>query len=168
MFEQKIIVRLVYALFLANLFFNVDMGILPAGSTAIKKELNLDNAQFGSLGSVVYFGQTLGAALSSLVLRSCNTKYVLVVCITLNIISLIVFTLTTMFPVLMVCRMLTGVFQIFFGIYQPVWADVYGSKRQKETWLTYLLIATPLGVITGYGLCAGLQSNIGWKWSFYI
>ena len=160
--------RLVYALFLANLFFNVDMGILPAGSTAIKKDFKLDNAQFGSLGSVVYFGQTLGSALSSVVLRSCNPKYVLIVCITLNIISLIVFTLTDIFPILMVCRMLTGVFQIFFGIYQPVWADVYGSKRQKETWLTYLLIATPLGVITGYGLCAGLQVNIGWRWSFYV
>ena len=28
-----------YVIFFANLFVNVDMGILPAGSTKIKKEL---------------------------------------------------------------------------------------------------------------------------------
>jgi hypothetical protein len=42
--------------FLANLFVNIDMGILPAGSTAIKEELGLNNSGFGALGSVVYFG----------------------------------------------------------------------------------------------------------------
>lgn len=156
MFEQSTIRRVILTLFFANLFFMLDMGILPAGSTVIKTDFKLDNAQFGSLGSVVYFGQTIGSALSSVVMRSCSPKYILLVCLILNICSLISFTLTDIYPLLIVCRMCTGVFQIFFGIYMPVWADVYGSKRQKETWLTYLLISSPLGIIIGYGLCAGL------------
>ena len=32
------------------------MGILPAGSTKIKEELDVENAKFGLLGSVVYLG----------------------------------------------------------------------------------------------------------------
>ena len=32
------------------------MGILPAGSTKIKAELDIENAKFGLLGSVVYLG----------------------------------------------------------------------------------------------------------------
>ena len=51
--------------FFANLFVNIDMGILPAGSTVIKKELNIDNIWFGFLGSIVYLGQTFGAIGSS-------------------------------------------------------------------------------------------------------
>lgn len=30
------------------------------------------------------------------------------------------------------------------------------------------MITSPLGVIMGYVLCAALQDNPGWKWSFYI
>jgi hypothetical protein len=44
------------------------MGILPAGSVQIKAELNLENTRFGFLGSVVYFGQTIGSALATGVL----------------------------------------------------------------------------------------------------
>ena len=64
--------------------------------------------------------------------------------------------------------MSTGLFQVFFCIYFPVWADVYGTELQKSKWLTYLLIASPLGVVMGYGLTAVFLDNIGWRWAFYI
>jgi predicted MFS family arabinose efflux permease len=34
--------------------------------------------------------------------------------------------------------------------------------------MTYILLANPLGVILGYGLCACLLENIGWRFAFYI
>ena len=46
--------------FFINLFVNIDMGILTAGSTKIKEELGIENMQFGFLGSIVYFGQADG------------------------------------------------------------------------------------------------------------
>lgn len=55
-YDPKIVNLALYVLFFANLFVNIDMGILPAGSTKIKAELKVNNGQFGSLGSVVYFG----------------------------------------------------------------------------------------------------------------
>jgi len=68
------------------------MGILPAGSVKIKEELNIENTRFGFLGSVVYFGQTIGSALATGVLQSCNPKLVLGSCLFLNIGTLIIFT----------------------------------------------------------------------------
>jgi len=49
-----------------------------------------------------------------------------------------------------------------------VWADVFGNELQKSRWLTYLIITTPLGVVTGYSMCASLLENLGWRWAFYI
>ena len=63
--DQKIIKYFVIIQFCANLFINVDMGILPSGSLKIKEELGLDNVRFGALGSFVYAGQTIGAALAT-------------------------------------------------------------------------------------------------------
>lgn len=68
----------------------------------------------------------------------------------------------------MICRMFTGLFQIIFGIFMPVWADVYGNEVQKSRWVTYLIISNPLGVVGGYGMCAGFLSSLGWRWAFYV
>ena len=46
----------------------------------------------------------------------------------------------------------------------PVWADAFGNEVQKSTWLTYLIISNPIGVVLGYILCA----TAGWKAAFYI
>ena len=144
------------------------MGILPAGSTVIKKELKIDNTWFGFLGSIVYLGQTIGSALATGMLQCCNPKLILSLCLFLNIFTLILFTLTDVYIILAFCRMCTGLFQVFFCIYFPVWADVFGNEGQKSTWLTYLLIASPLGVVMGYGLTAIVLDNIGWRYAFYI
>ena len=64
-YEASAIRLVLLVVFLANLFVNIDMGILPAGSTRIKRDLKLNHSQYGTLGSVVYFGQTIGSALAT-------------------------------------------------------------------------------------------------------
>ena len=86
------------------------MGILPAGSQVIKKELKLNNTEFGTLGSVVYFGQVLGAALASGLLAQVSPKYLLFFCLVLNVGALLVFTVTDVFWILAVSRSFTGIF----------------------------------------------------------
>jgi predicted MFS family arabinose efflux permease len=97
-----------------------------------------------------------------------NAKFVLSACLFLNIFTLILFTLTDSYIVLIVCRGCTGLFQVFFCIYFPVWADVFGNEKERSQWLTYLLIASPLGVLMGYGMAAMFLDNVGWRWAFYV
>ena len=128
-FNLKIVKMFLLVQFFANLFINIDMGILPAGSTIIKEELKIDNIKFGFLGSIVYLGQTIGSALATGVLQCCNPKIVLSICLFINIITLIIFTLTDIYIVLVLCRGCTGLFQVFFCIYFPVWSDVFGNDK---------------------------------------
>lgn len=109
-YSQSLVYMTLYAVFFANLFCNVDMGILPAGSTVIKEDLNINNAQFGVLGSVVYFGQTLGAALASGLLVRVNPKFLLFTCLCCNIVALLAFTWRKDFWILALSRGLTGMF----------------------------------------------------------
>ena len=46
--------------FCTNLMINVDHGILPACTKEVKEDLNLDNANLGLLGSLVYLGLVIG------------------------------------------------------------------------------------------------------------
>lgn len=106
----------------------MDNGILPAGSLDIKEEMGLGNTGFGTLGSAVYFGQMLGSVGFTYFLKKFKPKNVLLTCLGLNIASLIVFTLTENFFLLCICKLGTGIFQIAFQIFFPVWSDLFGSK----------------------------------------
>ena len=43
-YSPRVVSITLYVLFFANLFVNIDMGILPAGSTKIKGEMKLTNS----------------------------------------------------------------------------------------------------------------------------
>lgn len=106
--------------------------------------------------------------MSSILLQKVPPKVFLFICIVCNMLSLVYFTITDDFSNLLICRMFTGLFQIFFGVYQPVWADTFGNEQQKAIWISYLIIATPLGTIIGYLMTAIFQDNIGWRFVFWI
>ena len=78
--------------FLANLFTNLDNGVLPACSIVIKEQLGLDNSAYGILGSMVFLGHAIGSICAALLLQKTNSKLLLIFCLVFNILSLIMFT----------------------------------------------------------------------------
>lgn len=111
------------------LFF--DNGIPPAISIKFKQELGLGDAKFGMLGSMIFVGQTLGSFLSSPVLQKVNAKYVLSFALFVDIVTLLGFCIFEAYWMLAVLRVATGVMQVFFTIYLPVWADSFGTEAEK-------------------------------------
>lgn len=106
-----------------------DMGILPACTVIMMEELKMPNSTFGMLGSMVYVGQVVGSFLAAFFLQTRNTKLVLCLCVILNVIFLLMFTFTKQTWLMVLCRVLTGLFQVFLWIYLPVWADLFGNEQ---------------------------------------
>jgi MFS family permease len=48
-----------------------------------------------------------------------------------------------------------------------VWVDTFGAQRHKTLMLSLLLLAPPLGVVTGYILTAIFIAHLSWQWAFY-
>lgn len=145
-----------------------DMGILPATTIKIQEEFSLANNVFGLLGSFVYLGQTVGSLVATCFLQTKRIKLVLSMCIFLNMFFLVSFTFTDNTTIMMALRGLTGLFQVFMWIYFPVWADLFGNEAQKSSWLSILIVSSPLGNILGYILAASIQDSLGWRWCFYV
>ncbi len=62
-------------LFACNLLINVDHGTIPAATVKLKTDLGIDNVALGLLGSLVFFGLTLGnICIQSIRLASCNSN----------------------------------------------------------------------------------------------
>lgn len=166
-YNPTVISFFVFVQFVINLTLNLDMGILPAASTTIKKELGLENSQFGYLGCVVYLGQAIGAICAPKLLEDLSPKWVLACCLSLNIVSLLVFTYVRNLYPLMATRVCTGLFQILFAIFMPCFAQVMGTEKQKSLWYMLATISNSLGIIAGYTLCAIIKDTLGWRWAFY-
>ncbi len=54
----------------------------------------MSDTYFGMLGSMVFAGQAFGSFIASPVLQKAPPKYVLIICLMINVASLIIFTLT--------------------------------------------------------------------------
>ena len=50
----------------------------------------------------------------------------------------------------------------------PVWADTFAREKQKSAWLTFLILASPVGVVSGFTLTSVMTAYLNWHWSFYI
>lgn len=60
MISPKVLNFIFVIIFSTNLMINVDHGILPACTKEVKRDLHLDNANLGLLGSLVYVGLVMG------------------------------------------------------------------------------------------------------------
>ena len=114
-------------------------------------------------------GLACGSAVAAYVFGSSNLiKVSLAVTLLLNAVCLTTFTMSTNFYLSVFLRSCIGFFQVFVCIFQPVWVDLFGPESQKSVWLTVALVASPLGIVIGYGLTYAMIKHLTWEWSFYI
>ena len=86
-----------------------------------------------------------------------------------NGVGLLMFTITEKFYLLCFARFISGFFQIILTIYIPLYADSFGTPKTKPFLLSMVLLAGPIGVVSGYGLTGIMvQYGITWRISFVI
>ena len=118
---------------------------------------------------MVYAGITIGSAIASGVFqKSALIKPALSLSLFLNSACLIFFTLSKWYYLDAILRFFIGIFQVFVTIYMPVWADIFAKENRKSAWLTFLILAAPLGLVMGFALTSYTNNNGGWRYSFYV
>ena len=131
-------------------------------------DLDLTPLEFGTLGSIVYAGMTLGSAAASAVFEKAKwIKWTLALTLFMNAVCLVAFTITNSFYVDVAMRFLIGFFQVFQCIYMPVWADTFAAESQKTAWLTFLILASVLGIVLGFSLTTVMVAWLTWRYAFY-
>ena len=113
---------------------------------------------------------TLGSTTATILFEKAKwTKYTLAMTLLLNAVCLTLFTVTRSFYFDAFIRFFIGFFQVFQCIYMPVWADNFAAEKQKSVWLTFLILASVLGIVIGYGVSSVVLSYLNeWRWTFYI
>ena len=153
---------------------SLDGGIIPQQNEVIKKDFGGDEEEkVGLFGSIDYIGRVVGSIIFTLIMGRMNRKMMLFITLIFKALTLIVPLLITRgYIINLIARCLSGLSQVFYPTYLPVWCDQYAKKKLKTIWVTIVQIGNPIGIILGYGLGMLIDQIFpdysGWAISFFI
>ena len=164
-------------LVLVGTLSSCDGGIIPQQNKNLIEDFGGgEEVRAGLFGSIDYIGRVVGAIIFTSIMSKYNRKMMLVI-------TLIFKALTLFAPLIkikncdiyyyinIVARCLSGLSQVFYPTYLPVWCDQYAKQKNKAIWVTLVQIGNPIGIIIGYGiglLCEAISEGNGWRIAFPI
>ena len=121
------------------------------------------------LGTFVYLGLSIGSLIGAKLFTYASCiKYILSVSLIFSAITLIIFSMTSNFELGLTMRLLAGFFEVFITIFTPVWADTFGSQREKSVWMTVLQTCPTFGIFIGFALTSFFNVEYYWELTFYL
>ena len=147
---------------------SLDGGIIPQQNEIIKADFGGDGEErVGLFGSIDYIGRVFGSFIFTSIMGRINRKMILVVSLFFKTVTMAIPIITKNYEFNIVARCLSGISQVFYPTYLPVWCDQYAKKKLKAIWVTIVQIGNPIGIILGYGL--GMLSQVifsGSTWAY--
>ena len=151
---------------------NLDQGAISASTTEIKNYFNMSDRELGSFGGISFLGTTLGGIFSLSIINKFNRKYMIMILLILNTLSIFIPTMITSKKLLMFCRILSGFAQSFTSIYLPVWVDQFGISNKKSIMMSLISLPSALGYLVGniFAVLTSWQTtfNIGIFMNFFL
>lgn len=113
-------------------FSACDGGILPQQVDNIQKDFGSDSAStVGLFGSIDYIGRVVGASIFASIMGKINRKMLLVAALVFKALTLLIALFTPNMYVNIGSRCLSGISQVFFTSYFPVWCNQYGKEKNR-------------------------------------
>lgn len=155
-------------LFLINLFNYIDRQVLFAVFPLLAKDLNLNDAQLGLLGSVFMIVYTLTAPVIAYFADKSPRQIWVSVCAALWSGATALTGLAKNFFHIAMARSFIGIGEAGFTSVSPSLAAEGFDKTVRARILAILGLALPLGSALGYLLGGLIGQHYGWRMAFYI
>ena len=165
-------------LVIISILSSCDGGIIPQQNSGITIHFNPKNDEsekrVGLFGSIDYIGRIVGSLIFIIIMGQMNRKIILIVTLIFKSITLFIPFFDYHYIINIIARCLSGISQVFYPTYLPVWCDQYAKKHNRTIWVTLVQIGNPIGIIIGYGLgmiCGKVteenkEKKIGWRIAF--
>ena len=135
-----------------------DGGIIPQATTTLTKDWNTKDLNIGYFSASDFIGRVFGSLFLAYFINIYNRKYLLIYSLFFKGILMTLSIFFKNFFVNIFARGFSGISQVFYTSYFPVWADQFAEKELKSLWVMLVQIGNPLGIILGYGLSTVLNS----------
>ena len=126
-------------------------------------DIETQNKKIGFYGSVDYLGRVFGAIILTFTINKISRKVILVISLIFKALTLYysLFDNKNYMPNL-ICRALSGLSQVFYTTYLPVWTDQFMPKELRAILVSITQLGNPVGIIFGFVISTFLGAE---KWS---
>ena len=159
--KRYILFSLILTLSLAQ---SMDQGAVSGSTKEIQEHFDIDNLSLGTLGSIVFIGNTLGCIVTFGLINRIHRKILLIGTTLILAGTYIIIAQVKYFVIVLIARFISGMMQSFTGIYSPVWCDQFGIYKNRSLFLALFHISTPFGYFAGYII--GMM--VSWQFAYYI
>jgi len=146
---------------------NNSSGLLSSASKTIKATLNLNDKQYGLVGSSYGLGRTIGSSLFIFVNTRISAKWTCAFFVISKGLLLIGFKLINSGSMLVTMRGLVGIVHMPPSIYLPVWIDQFGVQKLKTLMQSVVLVVQPGGKVVGF-LLHIIVGDQQWRMGFVL
>ena len=154
----------IYIIFIVLLIVTSgENGILSSNKNQVRKDLQLDEKEYGFFCSFGSAGRLIGGLVIMNILKKDRRKLISCICIFINGGAFFAYSLTYNKYILYFIRFLIGSVRIFPHIYIPVWIDQFGIRKMKTMMKILFNITSALGQTIGYVLGSINDQD---KWCF--
>ena len=172
--------RLFFGLAALSIIINLDGGAVPGSLIHIQDTFNLNIAQVGLLGMLVYQGVAIGCVLVGPLLNKVSPTRATQATLILNTAATACFGGASSIEMLLIARISIGILQAIPAVYFPVWVDEFAPEEGATLWMALIQAGAPLGITIGYVFGASLTASApgdrcpmedpfcAWRIPFYI
>lgn len=163
--EKKDLYRwIVLALsFLLMLVFAVSLQMLPPLFTNITKEIPFSTRQAGLLMSSYSVIGIFIPFLVALFLHRLDLKKTIIVALGIVIMGLLGFSLSSTYPLLLLCRLLAGTGATILVVLSPLLVTMFFDEKNIGTAMGIFNIAVPVGTVVSVNLFGYLGLVMNWR-----
>ena len=133
-----------------SIVVDVDNGLIASSSQIIKRDLKINDSQFGLFASVPFIGRIIGLFIFMGLISSNHRKLCLVLTMVLHGSFFYLFSLSDNFYILIALRIVTSIMKVFGTIYMPVWIDQFGIRKYKTMFFSLIYMTSPYGQVIGF------------------
>ena len=128
----------------------ISPGIISSCVTEIKKDFDLSDEKFGSLGTIYGLGSLIGSLIFTLVIEITNHKHLICGMIITNCLCNFFFFFSIKYSALLMSRFISGFASVFCFIYFPIWVEKFAMEKWENFMQTTVQVVNTLGNIFGY------------------
>lgn len=150
-----------------NGVLTINGGVFSAAVTKIKNDLNINDEEFGLLGTTGGIGNFLGALVFTFLISCLNSKVFLILCLFFNVFGNFLVLISNNFIILLIGRFISGIQTVCLFLYFPVWINQFSIQRFKALFMTIFQSTGTISLIWGYlvNLIVGPEK---WRHGFLI
>ena len=154
----------IFSLFLIlSVVVDLESGIFNSSVDQLKKDLDMNNAQYGLFVSISFTGRIIGLVIFMVLLNFKHRKFTLIATIFLHGSSYALYKISTNSTVLTFAKMFAAGNKVCATIYRPVWIEQFGLSNYKSVFFSLVQIMSSYGQIIGFSLGSYLFEN-NWQW----